>query len=127
MLPMICIRPPGTSDIRYIMLPMICIRPPGTSDIRYFQIKIFLLPYVHCRLLSQQNFMFPAKRTCHTNFKQNTTKKGRFRGDFCLCVENVIHVLDPCFSDEAMVLEDSSHIRYRRSYLAKQVLLLTLH
>jgi len=39
-----------------------------------------------------------------------------------------MHVLDPVFfSGQAMVLEDLSHIRYRWSYLAKQVLHLKLH
>jgi len=28
---------------------------------------------------------------------QGTTKKGFSRGIFCLCVENVMHVLDPFF------------------------------
>jgi len=40
-------------------------------------------------------------------------------GIFCLCVENVMHALDPFFSHQVMVLEDSSHIRYWWSYLAK--------
>jgi len=39
-----------------------------------------------------------------------------------------MHVLDTFyFSDQVMVLEDSSHIRYRWSYLAKQILHLKLH
>jgi len=36
-------------------------------------------------------------------------KKDFLEGISCLCVENVMHVSDPFFSDEVMVLEDSSH------------------
>jgi len=54
-------------------------------------------------------------------------KKGFLEGIFCLCVENVMHVLVPFFSDKVMVLEDSSHTRYWWSYLAKQVVHLKLH
>jgi len=39
-------------------------------------------------------------------------KKDCLEEIFCLCVENVMHVLDTFISDQVMVLEDSSHIRY---------------
>ena len=65
--------------------------------------------------------MFPAKRTYHTHFRPGTTKKRLFRGYFCFYALNVMHVLDPFFfSDQAMVLEDLSHIIYSWSYLASQ-------
>jgi len=32
-----------------------------------------------------------------------------FRGICCLCLENVMHVLDPFFSDQVMVLEDFTY------------------
>jgi len=35
-------------EMRGIMPPKICIRLPGTCDIRYFRTKLFLLPYIHC-------------------------------------------------------------------------------
>jgi len=55
-------------------------------------------------------------------------KKGLFRGDF-LFVRRKRHarVRTVFFSNKVMVLEDSSHIRYWWSYLAKQVLYLKLH
>ena len=55
----------------------------------------FLLPYVHCWSLLQKNLIFPAKRTYHSNFRQDTTKKRFFRGDFLFVGENAMHVLDP--------------------------------
>jgi len=97
------------------MLPIICIRLPGTRDIRSFQTKLFFASI--CALSITFATKFCSQRY---NFRQDITKKGLFRGDFCLCVENVMHVLDPFFfSDQVMVLEESSHIRYRWSYLAK--------
>jgi len=54
-------------------------------------------------------------------------KKDFIEEIFRLCAVNVMHVLDPFFSGQAMVLEDLSHIRYRWSYQAKQVLHLKTH
>jgi len=71
--------------------------------------------------------MFPAKRTYDKYFRQDTTKKGLIRGDF-LFVRRKHHArARSVFLDQAMVLEDSSHVRYRWSYLAEQVLHLKLH
>jgi len=53
-------------------------------------------------------------------------KKQLFRGDFFVRRKDHARVRS-IFSDQAMVLEDLSHIRYRWSYLAKQVLHFKLH
>ena len=99
------------------MLPIICIGLPGTRDIRFFQTKLFFTFICALSITFATKFYFPSERTYHTNFRQDTTKNGLFRGNFCLCVENVMHVLDTFFSDQAMVLEGSSHIRYRYSHI----------
>ena len=54
-------------------------------------------------------------------------QKRHFLEGIFLCVENVMQVLNPFFSYKIMGQEDSLHIRYRWSYLAKQVLHLKLH
>jgi len=62
---------------------------------------------------AQRNVSYKVYAGCHQ-------KKDFLEGIFCLCVENVIHMLDLfLFSDKVMVLEDSSHMRYWWSYLAK--------
>ena len=75
-----------------ITLPIICLRLPGTRYIRFVQTKLFFtsicalsITFHMCTVNHKQNFMFPAKRTCRTNFRQDTTKQGLFRDFLFVC------------------------------------------
>ena len=111
-----------------IMLPMICKRLPGTRDIRFFQIKLFLTSTCTLSITFATKFYVPSETDIPYKFQAGYHEKKDFVEEiFGLCAVNVMHVLDRFFSGQAMVLEDLSHIRYRWSYLAKQVLHLKLH
>jgi len=74
--------------------------------------------YFHTSIVNHfRNKIVSAQRNIHIiQILCTVSQKGAFsEGNFCLCVKNVMYVLD------------ASHIRYRWSYLAKQVLDLKLH
>jgi len=87
---------------------IICIRLPGTRDIRYFQTKTIF--YFHI-VNYFRNKIISAQRNVHIiKILSRYHQKKDFLGwIFCLCIENVMYMLDLFFPDEVMVLEDSSH------------------
>jgi len=80
-----------------MMLPVICIRHPGTRDKRFsgsncFYINMFIANHLRNKILCSQ-------RNGHIIqiWGRIPRNKGLLEGIFCLCGVNVMHVLDPLF------------------------------
>jgi len=92
------------------MLPIICIRIPGTRDIRYFQIKVSFASIRALLITSAKKFIFPAKRTHHTNFRQATITKMIFKGFFVRASKTSCTCVDPFFYSDKSWCWKTHHI-----------------
>jgi len=82
------------------MLPIICIRLPGTRDIRYFQTKLFFTFICALLITFATKLYLPSETYISYRYKfyAGYHQKGDFSEEiFCLCVENVMYVLGPLF------------------------------
>ena len=112
--------------------PKIWLRFPGWCDIRYFRTNYFdfsTTPFNHLQHLQYRSKSYLRSET-HIAYKFYTMypKMGFFRWEF-LFVRRKRHVrFKSVFSSyQVVVQEDSSHTRFRWSYLAKHVLHLKSH
>ena len=89
------------------MLPIICIRLPGTRDMRFFPDQTIFTFICALPVTFATKFYVPSETDISYKFYAGYHEKKEFlEGILCLCAVNVMHVLDPFFSDQAMVLED---------------------
>jgi len=80
------------------MLPIICIRRPGTHDTRYFQTKLIFTSICPLLITFATKLYLRSETYIAYKFYALYHQKGDFlEGIFCLCVENVMHLLDPFF------------------------------
>jgi len=84
-------------DTMGVMQPKILLRFPGTCNVHYFQTKLiltslrpFLITYTTKPYVRSETYIA-------YKFYALYPKKGILEGNFCLCVENVMRVLDPLF------------------------------
>ena len=80
------------------MLPLISIRLPGTRGIRYFQTTLFFTYMCALLITFATKFYLPSETQISYKFQAGYHQKKDFsEGIFLLCVENVMHVLNPFF------------------------------
>ena len=111
-----------------IMLPIISLRLPGTRDIRYFRTKLCftsrrpLFNHFRNKIVSAQRNIHIIQILCPV-----PPNRGFYRDILFVCKKRHPRVRSVFSSYQVMVLGGSSHIRFRCSCLAKQVLHLKSH